>query len=44
MSYKCGKCGTEVSSVEEGLVRCPNCGFRIIYKTREPISKTIKVE
>ncbi|MFA5763358.1 MAG: DNA-directed RNA polymerase subunit P [archaeon] len=44
MGYKCAKCGAEVSSVEEGMVRCPSCGFRIIYKTRDPIAKTIKVD
>lgn len=44
MAYKCAKCGTEVSNVSEGLVRCPSCGHRILYKTREPISKSIKAE
>jgi DNA-directed RNA polymerase subunit RPC12/RpoP len=44
MAYKCGKCGTPVSSIEEGMVRCPSCGFRIIYKTRDPIAKTVKVD
>lgn len=44
MAYKCAKCGTEVQNVSEGLVRCPSCGHRILYKTREPISKTVKAE
>jgi len=42
MSYRCAKCGTEVNNVSEGLVRCPSCGHRILYKTREPIAKEIK--
>ncbi len=44
MGYRCGKCGTTVKSVEEGMVRCPSCGYRIIYKTREPVAKTIKAD
>lgn len=44
MAYKCAKCGTEVQNVYEGLVRCPSCGYRILYKLREPISKTVKAD
>lgn len=44
MAYKCAKCGTEVTNVSEGLVRCPSCGHRVLYKTREPISKTVKAD
>ncbi len=44
MGYKCGKCGTKVTTIEEGMVRCPSCGYRIIYKTRESLAKTIKVD
>ena len=44
MGYKCGKCGTEVNSIEDGMIRCPSCGFRIIYKTREPVAKTVQVD
>jgi len=44
MSYRCAKCGKEVASIEEGMVRCPSCGHRILYKKRDPIAKTLKVE
>jgi len=44
MSYRCAKCGIEVTSIEEGMVRCPSCGHRILYKTRDPIAKTLKVD
>jgi DNA-directed RNA polymerase subunit RPC12/RpoP len=44
MSYRCAKCGTIVQTIAEGLVRCPSCGHRILYKTRDPIAKTIKVD
>ncbi|MCX6801262.1 MAG: DNA-directed RNA polymerase subunit P [Candidatus Diapherotrites archaeon] len=42
MTFRCVKCGAEVMSVVEGTVRCPKCGYRILYKTREPISKELK--
>ena len=44
MPYACGKCGTEVASVAEGMVRCPSCGYRILYKKRESVAKTVKVD
>jgi len=44
MAYKCAKCSTEVTMVSEGLVRCPSCGHRVLYKTREPISKVVKTD
>jgi len=44
MAYKCAKCGTELNNITEGLIRCPSCGYRIIYKTREPTSKKVKVD
>jgi DNA-directed RNA polymerase subunit RPC12/RpoP len=44
MGYKCGKCGKSVSTIEEGLVRCPSCGHRVIYKTRESVAKIVKVD
>jgi DNA-directed RNA polymerase subunit RPC12/RpoP len=44
MSYICGKCRTEVTTMFEGMVRCPSCGHRILYKTRDPILKEIKAE
>jgi DNA-directed RNA polymerase subunit RPC12/RpoP len=44
MSYRCAKCGTEVTNVSEGLVRCPSCGHRILYKTRDPIAKEVKTD
>jgi len=44
MGYVCEKCGVEVQSIVEGAVRCPSCGHRVLYKTREPITKIVKVE
>jgi len=44
MPYRCAKCRTEVQSVPEGLVRCPSCGHRIMYKLRDPLSKEVKTD
>ena len=42
MTFKCMKCETELELVSEGMVRCPNCGHRIMFKKRDPVVKTIK--
>ncbi|MHA1237973.1 MAG: DNA-directed RNA polymerase subunit P [Candidatus Odinarchaeia archaeon] len=45
MSYRCGQCGGEVTSEELKTlpgVKCPYCGYRILYKTRPPIVKKVK--
>ncbi|NVM30853.1 MAG: DNA-directed RNA polymerase subunit P [Candidatus Helarchaeota archaeon] len=43
--YRCGRCGKEVT--KKGLeslpgVKCPHCGFRILYKQRPPIVQKLK--
>jgi DNA-directed RNA polymerase subunit P len=45
MPYACGKCGKTVSL--QGLeslpgVKCPYCGYRVLYKIRPPIVKKVK--
>ncbi|MHA1379954.1 MAG: Rpo12/RPC10 RNA polymerase subunit family protein [Candidatus Helarchaeota archaeon] len=42
MPYVCGKCGREITS--KGMdslpgVKCPHCGYRILYKVRPPVVK-----
>ncbi len=44
-SYVCARCGQEVT--DEGLetlpgIKCPHCGFRILYKKRPQIIRKIK--
>lgn len=44
MIYVCGQCKKEVSF--EGLkmlqgIKCPYCGYRILYKVRPPVVKKI---
>lgn len=31
--YKCGNCG-RVIETDEGVVRCPFCGYKILFKER----------
>lgn len=40
--YRCAKCGTEFDRLMEKSIRCPNCAFRIVYKTRDATIKTIQ--
>jgi len=40
--YECGKCHKTFNSMPEGLIRCPVCAYKVIYKTRPEIAKTIK--
>ncbi len=39
--YKCARCGSEFDRLIEKSVRCPNCAFRIVFKTREGLAKTV---
>ncbi|MFB0563384.1 MAG: DNA-directed RNA polymerase subunit P [Candidatus Lokiarchaeia archaeon] len=42
--YICGRCGKE-ATVEDlliGQIRCPDCGYRVLYKKRPPIIKRVK--
>ena len=41
MTYKCGKCGTEVDSLPDGVIRCPNCANKVFYKQRTPNPKKV---
>ncbi|MBU0636231.1 DNA-directed RNA polymerase subunit P [Candidatus Micrarchaeota archaeon] len=42
MSYKCGKCGDIIETIPDGLVRCPRCAYKVLYKLRQPVSKKVK--
>jgi len=41
MTFKCGKCGTEIDSLPEGTIRCPNCANKVFYKQRTPTAKKV---
>ena len=34
VSYLCGDCGHEMQLKQSDVIRCRNCGYRILYKKR----------
>ena len=38
--YKCGMCGRELTD-SASAIRCPYCGYRIIYKSRPLVAKKV---
>ncbi len=43
--YKCGRCGMEFSSTDLSYmpsIKCPYCGYRVIYKVRPLGSKVVR--
>lgn len=44
--YECVMCGgrTMLSEIEHfgGRVKCPNCGYRVLKKTRSPVVKRLR--
>lgn len=42
MAYRCAKCGERVESLPEGLIRCPSCANKILYRLRSDVAKDIK--
>lgn len=40
--YKCGKCGEKFERLPQGVIRCPRCADKILFKLREPITKEVK--
>jgi len=43
VTYKCFECRKEVpSNLIERRIRCPFCGSKVLFKSRNRISKVIK--
>jgi DNA-directed RNA polymerase subunit RPC12/RpoP len=42
--YKCGKCKKIIKSLDEKFVRCPECGYRILFKERPPVAKEVSTD
>ncbi len=40
--YRCKRCEKEFDDMPKNPIRCPNCAYRILEKTRPPVTKTIK--
>lgn len=42
MPYKCGDCGKILENLDLTMpVRCPYCGYRVMFKHRQPIAKKV---
>jgi len=42
MPFKCAKCGEKLPALPEGIIRCPSCANKIIYKVRDNVAKDVK--
>lgn len=40
--YRCAKCGEEFASLPKGVIRCPRCAYKVLFKVRDPVTKQIK--
>jgi len=43
--YKCGRCGSEFTALDLEYmpsIKCPYCGYRVIYKVRPPGRKLVR--
>lgn len=40
--YRCGQCDKEVELTMSDPIRCPFCGFKILFKTRQKVVKRVK--
>jgi DNA-directed RNA polymerase subunit P len=42
--YRCRKCRKQVDLKPEDPVRCPFCGYKILYKERPKVVKRVHAE
>ncbi|MEM2921867.1 MAG: DNA-directed RNA polymerase subunit P [Candidatus Bathyarchaeia archaeon] len=43
--YQCVQCGREIAREQLLMmleIKCPNCGYRVLRKTRPPVVKRVK--
>ena len=40
--YKCGKCGETFPELPKGVIRCPVCAHKVLFRVREPLTKELK--
>ncbi|WP_456474212.1 DNA-directed RNA polymerase subunit P [Candidatus Pyrohabitans sp.] len=40
--YRCGGCQREVELAKDDPVRCPFCGYKILFKIRPGVVKRVK--
>ena len=41
LMYKCGKCGEKFNKLPDGMVRCPVCAHKVLYKSRVQVAKHV---
>jgi len=41
-AYRCAKCGGILNELPSGIIRCPSCANKILYKLRENVAKDVK--
>ncbi|MFH1239679.1 MAG: DNA-directed RNA polymerase subunit P [Candidatus Diapherotrites archaeon] len=39
--YRCSNCGEKCDTLSEGIIRCPKCASKVLYKIRDPIVKDV---
>jgi len=39
--YTCGKCGEKFNKLPDGMVRCPVCAHKVLYKSRVQVAKHV---
>lgn len=43
-SYKCAKCGEKITNLPPGIIRCPSCAHKVLYKMRDNVAKEVKAK
>ncbi len=42
--YVCPTCKKDINSLDTKFTRCPHCGYKILYKKREPVSREVSTD
>ncbi len=42
--YACSKCKKKIEKLDTKFTRCPYCGNRVLYKTREPVARDVSTD
>ena len=42
--YRCGKCSEQFNELPKGVIRCPSCAHKILFRVRDPLTKIVKAQ
>lgn len=44
--YVCSnpKCAKRIDSIDTKFIRCPHCGHRVLYKSRQPLARDVSTD